>query len=402
MRIHRREFTLITAAAAATRWCPRLLAAEESRWRIAVIGHTGRGNYGHGLDVMWRSVPGCEVVAVADADAGGLAEATRRLDGAAGFSDYREMLTRVKPDIVAIAPRHMDQHLAMVLAAAETREVRGIYMEKPYCRSPKEADMIRAACARQPTPLKLAVAHRNRYHPVLPVIRRLLKEGAIGRPLEIRGRGKEDARSGALDASVLGTHLFDLAAWIAGPPRACSGMLYQDGRPCGREDIRDGDEGVGPIAGHAVHGRFEMGEGTPFFFDSVPSSGVPSDAFGLQVIGTNGVLDFRVDRDPLAHIRRGNPHDPRLEVQPWLSISTAGIGEPEPVRGLAESVANHQTAALDLIDAIQNDRPPLCDEQAGATTVEMVCALFESHRLGGARVAWPLTTRENPLAVMAR
>lgn len=402
MLIGRRSFTLVAAAAASTRFCPRLVAVEGARWRIGVIGHTGRGNYGHGLDVMWRSVPGCEVAAVADADPDGLAEATRRLGGVPGYSDYREMLTRVKPDIVAIAPRHIDQHLPMVLAAAEIPEVRGIYIEKPYCRSPREADLIRAACARRPTALKLAVAHRNRYHPVLPVIRRLLKEGAIGRPLEMRSRGKEDARSGALDAWVLGTHVFDLAAWIAGPPRACSAILYQDGRPCGREDIRDGGEGVGPIAGHAVHARFEMGDGTPYFFDSVPSSGVDPGAFGLQVIGTSGVLDFRVDRDPLAHIRRGNPHDPRQEPQPWIPISTAGIGEPEPVRGLAESVATHQTAALDLIDSIGNDRAPLCDEQAGATTVEMVCALFESHRLGGARVPFPLTTRDNPLAVMAR
>ncbi|MFN5897235.1 MAG: gfo/Idh/MocA family oxidoreductase, partial [Planctomyces sp.] len=25
--------------------------------RVAVIGHTGRGNYGHGLDTMWQQIP---------------------------------------------------------------------------------------------------------------------------------------------------------------------------------------------------------------------------------------------------------------------------------------------------------------------------------------------------------
>ena len=389
-------------AAAASPVCPDLAAAEATDWCIAVIGHTGRGNYGHGLDVMWQQVPGCSVVAVADADADGLASAVKRLGGATGFSEYPEMLAKVKPDIVAIAPRHIDQHLDMVLAAAAVPEVRGIYIEKPYCRSPREADLIRAACARPPHGVKLAVAHRNRYHPVLPAVRTVLKDGVIGRILEIRSRGKEDARSGALDAWVLGSHLFDLASWIAGPPRACAAVLYQDGRPCGPSDIRDGDEGVGPIAGNAVHARFEMGDGTPFFFDSVPSAGVDPDAFGVQVIGTKGLLDFRVDREPLAQIRRGNPHDPRLAAQPWIPISTAGIGEPEPVRNLAESVAKHQTAALDLLDAIKNNRAPLCDEQAGATTIEMICAIFESHRLGGARVQLPLTTRDNPLALMAQ
>ena len=37
-------------------------------YRVGVIGHTGRGNYGHGLDVVRNSLPGCEIVAVADAD----------------------------------------------------------------------------------------------------------------------------------------------------------------------------------------------------------------------------------------------------------------------------------------------------------------------------------------------
>ena len=36
--------------------------------RAAVIGHTGRGNYGHGLDVVWQKIPGVEIVGVADAE----------------------------------------------------------------------------------------------------------------------------------------------------------------------------------------------------------------------------------------------------------------------------------------------------------------------------------------------
>ena len=53
--------------------------AAEAPLRVAVIGHTGRGNYGHGLDTMWREVPGTQVVAVADADAKGLADAQKRV-----------------------------------------------------------------------------------------------------------------------------------------------------------------------------------------------------------------------------------------------------------------------------------------------------------------------------------
>ena len=41
------------------------------KYRVGVIGHTGRGNYGHGLDRVWLSIAQCEIVGVADAEIGG-------------------------------------------------------------------------------------------------------------------------------------------------------------------------------------------------------------------------------------------------------------------------------------------------------------------------------------------
>ncbi|NDA68510.1 MAG: hypothetical protein EBY09_18060 [Verrucomicrobia bacterium] len=80
------------------------------RLRVAVIGHTGRGDYGHGLDTMWEKLPETELVAVADADVKGLAAAQQKLKVTRGFTDYRKMLAEVKPDVVAIGMRHADQH----------------------------------------------------------------------------------------------------------------------------------------------------------------------------------------------------------------------------------------------------------------------------------------------------
>ena len=53
-------------------------------------------------------------------------------------------------------------------------------------------------------------------------------------------------------------------------------------------------------------------------------------------------------------------------------------------------------AALDLIDAIIEDREPETGMYAGATTVEMVAAVYAS-ALAGRRVDWPLAPRSNPL-----
>lgn len=44
-----------------------------------MIGHTGQGNYGHGEDAVWLKIPQTRIIAVADADPKGLAEAAKRL-----------------------------------------------------------------------------------------------------------------------------------------------------------------------------------------------------------------------------------------------------------------------------------------------------------------------------------
>jgi len=132
----------------------------------------------------------------------------------------------------------------LTASAAAAAGAKGIFIEKPLCRTPAEADDMLAACQRANT--KVAVAHRNRYHPVLSELRRLIDEGAIGRLLEIRGRGKEDHRGGAQDLWVLGSHLLNLFVYFGGRPRACTATLLQDDRPVTAADVRPGAEGVGP------------------------------------------------------------------------------------------------------------------------------------------------------------
>ena len=142
-------------------------------WRAAVIGRTGRGDYGHGLDVVWNFLPGVEIVAVADEDAAGRRKAADRLGVRAAYADYRQMLRQEKPDVVSIAPRWPDCHHDMVIAAAEARA--SIYLEKPMARTPAEADRMIAACDR--AGVKLAVAHQMRIAPTLELAKRRTHPG---------------------------------------------------------------------------------------------------------------------------------------------------------------------------------------------------------------------------------
>ena len=82
-------------------------------YRVAVIGRTGKGNYGHGLDVVWKELDNVEIVAVADPDEKGRAAAAKRLGAKNAYADYRTMLEKEKPQIVSVAdplarpaPRH--------------------------------------------------------------------------------------------------------------------------------------------------------------------------------------------------------------------------------------------------------------------------------------------------------
>src|SRR5262249_31907925 len=146
------------------------------RYRVAVIGRTGRGNYGHGLDTVWRDLPNADLVAVADDNEQGRAAAAKRLNVKHAYADYRTMLQTERPPIVAVADRFPDSHRDMVLACAAAGA--HICLEKPLCRTLQEADEMVAACEKHH--VKLAIAHQTRYSPRLQRVKDLIADGRLG------------------------------------------------------------------------------------------------------------------------------------------------------------------------------------------------------------------------------
>lgn len=362
---------------------------------VAVIGHTGRGNYGHGLDTMWQKIKDTKIVAVADANPQGLSQATKRLEGAQGFADYQVMLYTVKPELVAVCPRHPDQHFDMVLSAIEAG-AKGIYCEKPFVRNPAEADALIAAAEKRGT--EVAVAHRNRYHPALAHIDQLIESGELGKVLELRGKGKGDRRGGGEDLWVLGSHIVNLFCYFGGgKPKSCSGMLLQDGKLVTANNVKKGAEGLGPLAGNEVHARYLMDNGLVAYYESIANDGTSPDGYCFQIIGSKGTVTWHIDRDPIAHFTPGNPYDPANSPRKWIPITSQGVGKEETNPTAIQSVHNHVAAGLDLISAVANDGTPKCDIRDATWTVEMICGVFESHRQHGQIVEFPLKERENPL-----
>ncbi len=389
-RMTRRTFLATASASLAA--IPISAAAGRPR-RIGVIGHTGRGNYGHGLDVVWQKTPGNKIVGVADADGSGLKKALGRLQIKAGFSDYRKMLREVRPEFVSVAPRHPDQHRDMVLAAIEAG-AKGLYVEKPFCRTPAEADQLIAAADQ--ADVKIAVAHRNRYHPVLPIIDGLIKAGKIGRLLEIRGHGLGDRRGGGEDLWVLGSHIFNLFHYFGGAPQSCSATILQNGRPATGRDVKPGNEGLGLLAGDEIHARWHLANGRVASYTTFTDDGSKKQGYATHLVGTAGTISIHIDRDPVAWFSPGNPFDPASRTAPRVPITSAGPGRRETDPALIANVHNHVLAVRDLVAAVDEKRAPLCDARQGAVTVEMICGAFESHRRNGARVPFPLAERGNP------
>ena len=400
----RRRTFLKTAAKAATGAgaaiiAPRLIRGASRgpagrRYRVGVIGRTGRGNYGHGLDTAWLAIPETEIVAVADESKQGLAAAAKRLKVERAFSDWRDMIEKTRPDVVAICLRWLDEHAAMAVAAAE----RGIHvlMEKPMCRTLAEADRIVAAC--QKTGAKLAIAHPTRYSPRLAAVKRLIAEGKMGKVLEYRARGKEDRRGGGEDLWVLGTHVLDAIHALAGRPKWCFAHVTQDGQPVTRKHVHEGNEGIGPLAGDAVRAMYGMPDGSTAYFGSHRNAAGKPWRYALQVFGSRGIIEITEGTMPDVKYLGDPSWSPGRSGAGWQNVSSAGIARPEPLTG-PEYAARHTLAIRDLLAAVKEDRQPLGGPAAGRDVVEMIVSVFESHRLGRPATL-PLENRENPLTML--
>lgn len=365
-----------------------------AKYRVGVIGHTGRGNYGHGLDAVWLHMNECQLVAVADANDAGLKKAVERLKAPKGYADYRQMLDQAKPQIVSIGPRWLDQHRDMVLAAAE----RGIhvYLEKPLCRSLEEADQMVAACEKHN--VKLAIAFQTRYSPKLQVIRDLIYDGKIGRVLEMRARGKEDQRGGGEDLWVLGSHLMNLIHHFGGEPHWCFARVTQEGKPIGKAHVTEGNEGIGPLAGDAVNAAYGLDDGVTAHFASHRRANDGGRRFALQILGSKGIIEITTGYLPQVHLLADPSWSPGRTGKSWVAVSSQGVGKPEPLKG-NNSPEGNVAACRDLIAAIEEDRQPEANIYEGRTTVEMIAAVFDSHRLGRP-VSLPLKNRKNPLTLL--
>jgi predicted dehydrogenase len=364
------------------------------KYRVAVLGRTGKGGYGHGLDLVWKALDNVTIVAVADPDARGRRAAAVRLGTKNAYADYRRLLEKEKPQIVSVADRHLDLHEEMVLACA--RAGASIFLEKPMARTLVEADAMVKAC--ETHHVKLAIAHQTRYSPRLKRVRELITSGRLGDLLEMRARGKEDTRGGGQDLMVLGTHLMDLMRILAGDAGWCFARVLQGGKPVTKANVRPGGEGMGSVAGEHITASYGFARGVQGTFATHKARHGIGKRFGLTVYGSRGVLQMGTGTLPPVHFLDDPSWWPGRSKARWQEVTSAGLGKPEPLKDTSLTAGN-VLIVKDLIEAIEKDRQPLGSMYDGRAALEMILAVYESHRLKGP-VTLPLANRKHPLGLL--
>ncbi|MCX5714411.1 MAG: Gfo/Idh/MocA family oxidoreductase, partial [Candidatus Omnitrophica bacterium] len=134
--------------------------------KVAVIGV---GHLGSIHARIYKGIENCELVAVCDQDKACLEQVSREL-GVPGYSDYREILRKIKLDAVSIT---VPTKLHYPVAADFLRQYIHALVEKPFTINLKEADsLIKIA---QKNRLTLQVGHIERFNSAFAATQKLIK-----------------------------------------------------------------------------------------------------------------------------------------------------------------------------------------------------------------------------------
>ncbi|MCR2049090.1 Gfo/Idh/MocA family oxidoreductase [Acetatifactor muris] len=287
------------------------------------------------------------------------------------YTDYHEMLEKEKPELVAIATesgKHAEIALDCIKAGCN------VIIEKPMALSLADADAVIQAAKEKG--VKVCVSHQNRFNKSVQKIRKTLEEGRFGRMFygtahirwcrnenyytQAKWRGTWEQDGGALMNQCI--HNIDLLRWMMGDEvDEVVGMTDQ----LNHFYIEAEDLGIALIK--FKNGAYGIVEGTT---DIYPKNLEET----LYLFGEKGT------------VKAGGQSVNRIEE--WRFADTQDKPE-EVIAEFAENPPNvygfgHTPLYADVIDAIQNDREPYVNGEAGKRALELVLAIYKSAAEGKA------------------
>ncbi len=332
--------------------------------RIGIIGTGGIADAHIGGYLAFPEE--CEIVALADVVPG---KAEHKAQGyglttARSFDDPLEMIAAGDLDIVSIATPP-STHAALAVAALDAGV--NVLVEKPMAPSLEECDAMLAAQKRSGK--TLSVVAQNRFRDDLAILKEVVDSGLLGPISHVRvdsswwrgmpyydlwwrGTWEKEGGGSTLNHAI---HHIDLLLWLLGRPDEITAMLA-----------------------NAQHDNAEVED---------LSVAVFRYERGLAQL-TSSVVHHGEEQEIVIQGRNARVS------QPWRVIAERSAANGFPVEGGAadvvasiESIAaqhaplshhGHRGQIGDLLEAVEQGRPPAADGRDGRNAVEVVTAIYKA------------------------
>ena len=323
------------------------------------IGIVGCGRPGHGQargHVRGYLAAGAEIVALCDI-APANAEALRDEFGldAQIYTDYNAMFVAQKLDMISVCLwPHL--HAPVVLAAAQSGNVRAIHCEKPVAPRWDEAQQMVEVCAENG--VQLTFNHQRRFNANFQKAREIIRSGALGE--------LQSMEAYCPDLFDWGTHWFDMM------------FYFNDENPAlwvlGQVETREAFAIFGVPIERMGMAHFETENGVRCTLVGARGKEI-ENGVRVRVNGNRGSLE-------VGQARRDDGFSLRVldGAGGWrgVEVESEGSGDDAYPRVMAEILA-----------ALQNGTPSLLDARNALQTTELIFATYESARLRQ-RVELPL------------
>ena len=331
--------------------------------KYALIG-CGRISPNH---IAAAKANGLEFVALCDIDPKNMHDKIVKfdLDGVRTYTDYREMLEKERPELVAVTTES-GRHAAVALDCIDAGC--NVIIEKPIALSLADADeIIRRGKEKG---VKVCANHQNRFNKSVQKIREAIEKERFGKMLHgtahirwhrdweyysrAKWRGTWEQDGGALMNQCI--HNIDLLRWMMGGEIDC--VMGMTDNLC-HDYIEAEDIGIAII--RFKNGAYGIVEGTTNVYPVNLEE-------TLYLFGEKGTVKAGgISDNIIEEWRFADMLDDPAEVK-------ATYGENPPnVYGYG-----HTPLYADMIDAIENDREPYVTAEDGRQALELVLAIYKS------------------------
>ena len=288
------------------------------------------------------------------------------------YADYREMLSERQPELTAVA---LGSGVKRQIVCDCLEAKSNVIVEKPIALSLEDADAMIAAAEKNG--VKLCVNHQLRFCPSMRALHALSQDGSFGKLLHGAAQVRRNRNKAYFDAGKWrgtwkndgGTlmnqciHYTDLLQWVFGDAEEVFAYTDRMTHPY----IEAEDMGLALVKFKS--GAYAAIEGTVNVFPNNLSD-------SLAVFGERGTVSVS-----------GKYLD---SVQRWqFADGTERLEDSLKKYAVTDMGAGHTPVYRDMIDAVANDRAPVCSAEEGRRALELVLGIYES-AASGKPVRFPL------------